>query len=59
VKVQVTVVVTNDSGSTRVDSSNMLLTAPGSDDVVANAARRIARRMGLGKPTPEKEGGRA
>lgn len=61
-KVQVTVVVT-DGGHTRVDSCNMQLD-PGNrlvddaDVIVANAARQVARRLGLGKPTPRSEGGR-
>ena len=58
-KVQVTVVVTHDGG-TRVDSMNMLIDPAQSDPdvIVANAARQVARRLGLGKPTPTKEGGR-
>jgi len=63
VKVQVTVVVTPKGGFSSVDSTTLLFDAdhPGVDDpdkVVANAARQVARRLGLGKPTPVKEGGR-
>ena len=61
VKVQITVVVTPPGQFSRVESMTLQLRdgpyAEG-DLVVANAARQVARRAGLGKPTPAKEGGR-
>ena len=63
-RVQITVVVTDGDrgGIARVDSTTLLLTPDQpyaeADKVVANAARQVARRLGLGKPTPAKEGGR-
>lgn len=61
-KVQVTVVVSDGHHHSRVDSMTLLLDKGGivddPDVVVANAARRVARRLGLGRPTPAKEGGR-
>lgn len=62
-KVQVTVVVSDGHHAAQVGSTTMLLT-PGrytddQDVLVANAARSVARKLGLGKPTPEREGGRA
>lgn len=61
VKVQVTVVVTRPGQISQVDSTTLLLSAPAVDDpdvIVSNAARQVARRLGLGKPTPAREGGR-
>lgn len=60
-KVQVTVVVTRPGQISQVASTTLLLSAPAVDDpdvIVANAARQVARRLGLGKPTPAREGGR-
>ena len=56
-KVQVTVVVTPPRGIARVDSTTMKGDMI-DDVVVASAARVVARRLGLGKPTPTREGGR-
>lgn len=60
-KVQVTVVVTPPGRFSAVDSTTMVLDPEKGDPdvIVANAARQVARRLGLGKPTPKKEGGRA
>ena len=60
-KVQVTVVLSDGKHASQVGSTTTLLLPQYIDDpdvIVANAARQVARRLGLGKPTPRKEGGR-
>lgn len=61
-RVQITVVVTDGDkpgGVARVDSTTLRMPPLGDADlVVANAARQVARRLGLGRPTPVREGGR-
>lgn len=62
-KVQVTVVVTPPGQFSRVDSTTLRFDPADrlmddTDVIVANAARQVARRLGLGKPTPTREGGR-
>jgi hypothetical protein len=61
VKVQVTVVITPDGHHSRVESTTLRFDGPTRDPldvIVANAARQVARKAGLGQPTPRKEGGR-
>lgn len=56
-----TVVVTRPGAPSQVDSTTLSISGALPDDpdvIVANAARQVARRLGLGKPTPAREGGR-